>query len=398
MKNNNKNSQSSINTYIKVVIMIVFVIIVTIVPLLFLKCSGEDVSLYSYVMLIFTILTFCATIMMSVIVYKLGVIREKNKYDENVRKAKISILYSLKELLSSIIMYYYDENNELVNSDLSFILELYSSEISLALPEKQRGTLVKIANEFKRFKESIDDEGVFDAANRFYFVFKPWIGVLYCTSYREYFSLIRDHNDVFSREILDLLSELSDKKFDYDANMNIMSVEGDVLFSYDNSTEFTTVNNIGEVLLNGELDCNEFDDLKIKNGFEKSEEYEGYYRDFKYHGEGCRYNHNHQKLEEGYWENGILLKGKKYNCVIKLSDDGKNAEELFQFYDDWHYHNGSDRLLDIIQETHSFDGIMYADYDAESEMFINEIPFEQFLRKLDDDSSFVKFLKSQTKR
>ena len=108
MKNNNKNSQSSINTYIKVAIMIVFVIIVTIVPLLFLKCSGEDVSLYSYVMLIFTILTFCATIMMSVIVYKLGVIREKNKYDENVRKAKISIFYSLKELLSSIIMYYYD--------------------------------------------------------------------------------------------------------------------------------------------------------------------------------------------------------------------------------------------------------------------------------------------------
>lgn len=219
MKNNNKNSQSSINTYIKVVIMIVFVIIITIVPLLFLKCSGEDVSLYSYIMLIFTILTFCATIMMSVIVYKLGVIREKNKYDENVRKAKISILYSLEELLSSIIMYYYDENNELVNSDLSFILELYSSEISLALPEKQRGTLVKIDNEFKRFKESIDDEGVFDAANRFCFVFKPWIGVLYCTSYREYFSLIRDCNDVFSREILDLLSELSDKKIDYDAKM-----------------------------------------------------------------------------------------------------------------------------------------------------------------------------------
>ena len=52
---------------------------------------------------------------------------------------------------------------------------------------------------------------------------------------------------------------------------------------------------------------------KIVQGYGKSKEYVGHYKNWKFHGEGCEYDWKGEKYREGIFHEGKLQKGIEYN-------------------------------------------------------------------------------------
>ena len=69
-----------------------------------------------------------------------------------------------------------------------------------------------------------------------------------------------------------------------------------------------------------------FDELKdeaiIIEGYGKSDEYDGYYKDGLFHGNGIQFDQNHNPLNEGKWEQGNLITGIERNWLI-MTTSGK---------------------------------------------------------------------------
>lgn len=84
------------------------------------------------------------------------------------------------------------------------------------------------------------------------------------------------------------------------------------------------------------------DEAIIIDGYGKSDEYEGYYKDGLFHGDGIQFDQNHNPLNEGKWEQGNLITGIERNWLI-MTTSGKLIfkpdcpEDPYDSTDDFQY-------------------------------------------------------------
>ena len=150
---------------------------------------------------------------------------------------------------------------------------------------------------------------------------RDWLQNLFLSHYRKYFSLATDYLILFDRKTYQLINKLKDSKDKYQ-DLNIITDKNGVPL-FENANGYLKVYSGKECLLNGKLGFDELkDEAIIIEGYGKSDEYDGYYKDGLFHGNGIQFDQNHNPLNEGKWEQGNLITGIERNWLI-MTTSGK---------------------------------------------------------------------------
>lgn len=75
-----------------------------------------------------------------------------------------------------------------------------------------------------------------------------------------------------------------------------------------------------EIILAAIMGIDSMGNAKIMQGYGKSKEYIGHYKNWQFHGEGCEYDWKGEKYREGIFHEGKIQKGIEYNWLIKVED------------------------------------------------------------------------------
>lgn len=147
---------------------------------------------------------------------------------------------------------------------------------------------------------------------------RDWLQNLFLSHYRKYFSLATDYLILFDRKTYQLINKLKGSKNKYQ-DLNIITDKNGVPL-FENADGYLKVYSGKECLLDGKLGFDELnDEAIIIEGYGKSDEYDGYYKDGLFHGDGIQFDQNHNPLNEGKWEQGNLITGIERNWLIKTT-------------------------------------------------------------------------------
>lgn len=170
---------------------------------------------------------------------------------------------------------------------------------------------------------------------------RDWLQNLFLSHYRKYFSLATDYLILFDRKTYQLIDKLKGSKDKYQ-DLNIITDKNGVPL-FENTDGYLKVYSGKECLLDGKLGFDELnDEAIIIEGYGKSDEYDGYYKDGLFHGDGIQFDQNHNPLNEGKWEQGNLITGIERNWLI-MATSGKLIfkpdcpEDPYDSTDDFQY-------------------------------------------------------------
>lgn len=148
---------------------------------------------------------------------------------------------------------------------------------------------------------------------------RGWLQNLFLSHYRKYFSLATDYLILFDRKTYQLINKLKGSKNKYQ-DLNIITDKNGVPL-FENADGYLKVYSGKECLLDGKLGFDELnDEAIIIEGYGKSDEYDGYYKDGLFHGDGIQFDQNHNPLNEGKWEQGNLITGIERNWLIRITN------------------------------------------------------------------------------
>lgn len=217
------------------------------------------------------------------------------------------------------------------------IMNTYLVELQDILTPNQFRLLIGLVNKIdvEANDTSEDEYRAGTARNELLDYMHSWIAIIMRTRYVECFSCIKDYRDALDKPVFELLQVLGGANESFENRNEIYSSSGNVLFRCKGRMEFQIYDGFGKLLLDARLRLDEEDRYVIYDGYECSENYDGYYKAGKYSGEGILYSYEREKLKEGIWEEGELVKGVEYNCLYQRQSDGSlEFQESYRGYID----------------------------------------------------------------
>ena len=204
------------------------------------------------------------------------------------------------------------------------IMNTYLVEIQDILTPDQFRLLISLVNKIDvEANDASEDEYRADIARKELIGYmQPWIALLMHTKYAKYFACVRDYRDALDKPVFELLQVLGGTNIPYQNRNNIYDLDGSMLFRHKGDMEYQIFDGSGARLFEGTLALNDYEEYAIYEGYECSDTYDGYYKDGKYSGKGVLYSYENEKLKEGIWEDGELVKGMEYNCLYEKQSDG----------------------------------------------------------------------------
>ena len=219
-------------------------------------------------------------------------------------------------------------------------MNLYHPELIDVLSEKEYNFMIAtVEGIHDAIQASVDEdrEEMLTSKNRDR-MFRPWINNVRMSKYREYLMRAENYHEFLSENMISLLNALGGR-YSYKNTMGIKDTDGNPLIQCDG--EKTRIYNGTELVLAGTLGEGDFGRFGIIDGWEKSENYIGEYRNGQYEGQGCEYGLHGETLKDGTWEKGKLIKGMEYNWLIHV-EKGRliyrpkkkkyDATDDFQYY------------------------------------------------------------------
>lgn len=290
--------------------------------------------------------TLIATVGIALGVYFLQK-RDGNREERRkIAQAKSAMLLELENAFELFIFMKKEDRFSQSCSGIKDVFSTYSGDLRKGLSPEEFHRLTALVNGI--YKGMQDEEYLVEMAG----FLRPWIQKLYLSHYIEYFPCVFDYTELLNKPIFELIYKLKDEHKVYQSALNqIFDNDGRVVFEHKGNI-FCVYSN-GEKILDGKLDWDVFEDeIVIFEGYEKTNRYEGYYLDGKFHGRGVEYDREHQPLREGEWEDGELIKGIEYNWVV-LKDErvqsyfqyGKDDYEKFFWLESVLSANGMDKFF-----------------------------------------------------
>ena len=264
-----------------------------------------------------------ATIVLAFIIY----VFQKWDADKDHRKrmhfAKTAMGTALESGIRRILLPKYNSISGMASSTIEVFKE-YMPELQEMLTGEQYQYLIKVV---ETIDNDVNDEEKVELTDMGIFIREQFY-ILSRSKYHEYF---KDLNIVslYNDRLFELLSSLGmvDGKFE---NMNSLGESKEKIWiECGDSAGYYRIWMKNKLILDGEIGVwEEYDDsIKILNGYESSEEYEGYYKNGFFEGEGCLYGLYGKKLSQGVFRRGELVKGIEYNVLVKKETSKESSLE-----------------------------------------------------------------------
>lgn len=270
---------------------------------------------YSFFSLVVATFTLIATVGIAVLIHLAQQNNEKRKSLENVKRAKAMMAgeleIALDELVLSPLRYQFAGRNTRT------VLNNYYNELQDVLTADQFKHLNLLVSYIDYFSEAIsrgEEESLNYDGMRL--ILREWLLFPMLSEYNCYYPFVKDFRDVLNKETFELLAVLKDSNEKYEeGKYEIRYDDGNIMYQYDPGKEKYRVFRDHEMILEGQFGYDEEFNVVFKDGFLWTKEFKGYYKDGCYDGQGVLFGKDGQKKEEGFFKNGNLLEGKRYNIV-----------------------------------------------------------------------------------
>lgn len=257
--------------------------------------------------------TLFATIGIAAFIYYLQ--KKDIERDEKRRTAQAAsaILLELENAFRICFFMAEDPQNFSSCKSIKDVFRENSSELRKYLTTEEFHHLTILVNAIDSYINYDEDSQVLSPFLR------DWLQNLFLSHYRKYFSLATDYLILFDRKTYQLINKLKGSKNKYQ-DLNIITDKNGVPL-FENTDGYLKVYSGKECLLDGKLGFDELnDEAIIIEGYGKSDEYDGYYKDGLFHGDGIQFDQNHNPLNEGKWEQGNLITGIERNWLIRITN------------------------------------------------------------------------------
>lgn len=375
--------------FVLLILILLFPCVLLFIPGIRVWLSSMDNAL-GYIEIMLAYLSLLASVGIAVLIYHFERRNTSNEKNDRIRAAKLMMYNELEKAIKLYIL----DSDQYVNSSLAHLKDVFREhalELRDGLTEEQYSYLNVIVDRIDSFIVSVEEYGRSEASDYILLLFREWLKLLFKSEYYELFSKARDYKELLDREPFELLSALSGSNNHFKANLKeIKDNDNKVLFSYVSDKKICVMQD-GILLFDGwYLWDKELEELKI-NGYQKSIEYVGGYKDGKRSGHGKAYNDEGKLLAEGVWRDDDLVSGTEYDWVIKITD---GQEQLFfQFYDPFRWNSRQNEFCEMLEECKSFDDCYLADGVIKGEWmdFENLRPFGEFVKTLPKDRDIYSY-------
>lgn len=281
----------------------------------------------TYFSMVIAALTLIATIAVAYLIYVDQQHRAKEQYNDEINKAKTLICSEIENAIQYLILPCEEYKSNFVGKNIRDLFTHNSSILNTNLGKESFNHLSMIVNFIDAYANSDNEMDRGDLEfDGFPLLFRGWINNLLHSKYREYAVLSYDYKEMLSKNTFELLVLLqySELKYDNTLTQVYSELSGNV-FSFNPPKREYTVMDGDELIMHGTLLLDSFaSQYRIKDGYDKDNQYAGYYSDGLYEGEGCSFNGRSLKSMEGEWKHGLLYTGNKYDNLflkIRISDD-----------------------------------------------------------------------------
>lgn len=278
----------------------------------------EGHSLVTYYTLIIALFTLFATIMIAVLVYWAQKQDEKTKNQKHIKRAKALMSAEIEAALDSMIFMAKEFSCGFIGKSTRELFQANAVELQECLTQDQfrhLSSVVQFIDSWVNEEETNEWEG-------YHLVLRSWIVNLMCGKYKEFYPMVQNYHELLNKRTIDLLNALNDKEEVYiDELYTIHSIIGNEVFQYDPKTKIYIVDDGTNVVLAGTLGSDWYDEVVVKDGYERSERYIGHYKNYKREGEGTSFDREGNKMEEGLWKEDELIDGTEFNLIFLDNDD-----------------------------------------------------------------------------
>lgn len=301
------------NLLTTIVCLIPIILVAIFLPQNFYRKADKKADLISIYLSAFSL---SATVLIAFLIYWL----QKSDNDKEQQHRQQTAVKSMRYAIENGIRWILGSDDAgLLGAAASIkdTMNLYHPELIDVLSEKEYNFMIAtVEGIHDAIQASVDEdrEEMLTSKNRDR-MFRPWINNVRMSKYREYLMRAENYHEFLSENMISLLNALGGR-YSYKNTMGIKDTDGNPLIQCDG--EKTRIYNGTELVLAGTLGEGDFGRFGIIDGWEKSENYIGEYRNGQYEGQGCEYGLHGETLKDGTWEKGKLIKGMEYNWLIHV--------------------------------------------------------------------------------
>ncbi|MGN0135432.1 hypothetical protein [Anaerotignum sp.] len=275
-------------------------------------------SLITYYTLAIAAFSLIATIMIAVLVYWAQKQDEETKSQKHIKRAKALMSAEIEAALDSMIFMTEEFSCGFIGKSTRELFQANAAELQECLTQDQFRHLSSIV----QFIDSWVNEDEKDEWEGYHLILRDWVTYLMCSRYKEFYPMVENYHELLNKRTIDLLNALNDKEEVYiDDLYTIHSIMGNEVFQYDPKTKVYVVDDGMDVVLTGTLGSNWYDEIAVKDGYEKSKKYVGHYKNYKRDGEGITFDAEGNKMEEGLWQEDKLIDGTEFNLIFLDNDE-----------------------------------------------------------------------------
>jgi hypothetical protein len=263
-------------------------------------------NLLTLIGLLIAYITLWATIGIAIFIYWLQNRNAEREEKRRLEQAKAAMFLAIQNAFKMYFFMPAEDRDDHYCEGVKDVLSSNAGELKGFLTAEELNYLSQVVN-------TIDKKDAYEA-NRYV---RDWLQILYLSSYQKYMICVFDYEDLLDQRTFNLIQKLKGSKEKYTNKKQIGSNKGDTLF--EKCGDHIVVKSDGIIYLDGKLGYNEIeDDPVVMEGFGKTEEYEGYYKDGEYDGSGIQFDSNHKPYNSGQWNEGKLIVGIEYNVIVRV--------------------------------------------------------------------------------
>lgn len=322
-------------------------------------------NLLTLIGLLIAYITLWATIGIAIFIYWLQNQNAEREEKRRLEQAKAAMFLAIQNAFEMYFFMPAEDRDDHYCEGVKEVLSYNAVELKGFLSAEELNYLSQIVNTI--------DKRDYNEANRYV---RDWLRILYLSSYQKYMICAADYEDLLDQRTFNLFQKLKGSKEKYINKKQIDSNVGDTLF--EKCGDHIVVKSDGIIYLDGKLGYNEIeDDPVVMEGFGKTEEYEGYYKD------------------------GELIVGTEYNIIVRVvsgklifkpncPEEPYDSSEDFEYERMGQYADEEDILLSWPMWYFSEEGlkpyfIVDMQVDNDTEQMTNIRTLEEFLGEENPD-------------
>jgi hypothetical protein len=322
-------------------------------------------NLLTLIGLLIAYITLWATIGIAIFIYWLQNQNAEREEKRRLEQAKAAMFLAIQNAFEMYFFMPAEDRDDHYCEGVKEVLSYNAVELKGFLSAEELNYLSQIVNTI--------DKRDYNEANRYV---RDWLRILYLSSYQKYMICASDYEDLLDQRTFNLFQKLKGSKEKYINKKQIDSNVGDTLF--EKCGDHIVVKSDGIIYLDGKLGYNEIeDDPVVMEGFGKTEEYEGYYKD------------------------GELIVGTEYNIIVRVvsgklifkpncPEEPYDSSEDFEYERMGQYADEEDILLSWPMWYFSEEGlkpyfIVDMQVDNDTEQMTNIRTLEEFLGEENPD-------------